>query len=86
MIFDPKHSFQKYRLKEFNKKSTTDSKFEMIKSCYKDFFNLISLDAEPKTINQKLTVLNEVSKLYDNLIKEYKKVYEREPKNDKSYG
>ena len=37
-----------------------------------------------KILITKFVVINEISKLYDNLIKEYKKDYEREPKDDKT--
>ena len=59
--------------------SSIDSKFHMIGKCYKDFISLMD-----ENIEHKLVVLNKVSKLYDDLIKEYKQVYERESKNDKS--
>ena len=49
-----------------------------------EIFKLMDLDTEAENINHEYVVLNEVSKLYDNLIKEYKKVYERESKNNKS--
>ena len=84
LIYDSKHSFYKYRLSEFNKISSIDSKFDIIEKCYKDFISLTDVDAEPENIEHKLVVLNKVSKIYDNLIKEYKKVYERESKNYKS--
>ena len=84
LIYDSKHSFYKYRLSEFNKISSIDSKFDTIEKCYKDFITLTDVDAEPENIEHKLVVLNKVPKSYDNLIKEYKKVYERESKNDKS--
>ena len=84
MIYDSKHSFYKYRLSEFNKISSIDSKFDTIEKCYKDFITLTDVDAEPENIEHKLVVLNKVSKLYDDLIKEFKNIYEREPKNDKS--
>ena len=84
MIYDSKHSFYKYRLSEFNKISSIDSKFDIIEKCYKDFISLMDVDAEPENIEHKLVVLNTVSKLYGDLIKEYKQVYEREYKNDKS--
>ena len=44
----------------------------------------MDVHAEPENIEYKLVVLNTVSKLYGDLIKEYKQVYEREYKNDKS--
>ena len=84
MIYDSKHFFYKYRLSEFNKISSIDSKFDIIEKCYKDFISLTDVDAEPENIEHKLVVLNKVSKLYDDLIKEFKNIYEREPKNDKS--
>ena len=44
----------------------------------------MDVDAETENIGHKLAVLNKVSKLYDDVIKEYKQVYERVSKNDKS--
>ena len=38
----------------------------------------MDVDTEPENIKHKLVVLNEVSTFYDDLIKEYKKVYEKE--------
>ena len=64
-------------------KSSIDSKFDIIEKCYKDFISLTDVDAEPENIVHKLVVLNKVSKLYDDLIKKYIRVYERESKNDK---
>ena len=84
MIYNSKHSFYKYRLSEFTKISSTDSKFNNIKECYDDFVALKDVDAEPQNIKHKLVVLNEVSKLYNDFIKEYKKVYERKSKDGKS--
>ena len=80
MIYDSKHSFYKYRLSEFNRISSIDSKFDIIEKCYKDFISLMDVDAEPENIEHKLVVLNKLSKLCDDLIKEYKKNYERESK------
>ena len=84
MIYNSKPSFYKYRLSEFIKLSLTGSKFNKIKECYDDVIALKDVDAEPENIKHKLVVLNEVSKLYDDLIKEYKKVDERESKDGKS--
>ena len=86
MIYNSKHSFYKYRLSEFNKISSIDSTFNKIQECYNEFIALRDIDAEPENIKHKLVVLNEVSKLYEDLIKEYKKVYERESKDGKSDG
>ena len=84
MIYDLKHSFEKHKLGKFNKTPSIESKFDTTVESYRDFFKLMDLDTEAENINHEYVVLNEVSKLYDNLIKEYKKVYERESKNNKS--
>ena len=83
LVYNFKHSFYKCRLNEFIKISSIDSKFNKIEACYDDFIALKYVDAEPENIKHKLVVLNEISKLYDDLIKEYKKVYERESKDGK---
>ena len=46
----------------------------MVEKCYKDFISLMDVDAEPENIEHKLVVLNKLSKLCDDLIKEYKKI------------
>ena len=83
LVYNFKHSFYKCRLSEFIKISSIDSKFNKIEACYDDFIALKYVDAEPENIKHKLVVLNEISKLYDDLIKEYKKVCERESKDGK---
>ena len=84
MIYDLKHRFEKYKLGKFNKIPSIESKFDTTEESYRDFFKLMDLDTETENINHENVVLNKVSKLYDNLIKEYTKVYERESKNNKS--
>ena len=56
----------------------------MIENCCKNFISLMDVDAEPENTEHNLVILNKVSKLYEDLIKEYKKVYEIESKNEKS--
>ena len=56
----------------------------MIEKCCKDFISLMDLDAEQENIEHNSVILNKVSKRYEDWIKEYKKVYERESKNEKS--
>ena len=54
---------------------------------YRDFISLKFLDASPEKRDYKSTVLNNASNLYNNeLIPEYRKVYESVSKNNKSYG
>ena len=86
MIYNSKHFFYKYRLSKFNKISSIDSKFNKVEECYNEFIALRDIDAGPENIKHKLVVLNEISKLYEDLIKEYKRVYERESKDGKSDG
>ena len=71
-------------MSEFNNIPSVKSKFDRINNCCKDFTILMDVDAEAENIDHKFAVINEISKLYDNLIKEYKKDYEREPKDDKA--
>ena len=73
LIYNSKDSFYKYRLSEFIKISSIDSKSNKIEECYDEFIALKDVDAEPENVKHKLVVINEVSKLYDDLIKEYKK-------------
>ena len=84
MIYDLKHSFEKYKLGKSNKILSIESKFDTAEKSYRDFFKLMDLDTEAENINHENVVLNDVSTLYDNLIKEYTKVYGRESKNNKS--
>ena len=84
LIYDSWHTFYKYRLSEFSNIQSIESKFDRISNCYKDFTSLMDVDAEPENIDHKFVVINEVSKLYEHLIKEYKKDCEREPKDDKT--
>ena len=84
MIYDQNHKFYKYRLSEFVKISSIESKFDTLETLYKELIDLKSLNARTtENMKHKSTVLNNVSELYDDLIKEYKAVYEREPKYDK---
>ena len=86
LIYDAKHSFYKYKWSDFNKILSIDSKFDMIEKCCKDFINLMDVYAKPENIHHKFVVMDEVSKLYDKLIKEYKTLYEIESKDDKRDG
>ena len=84
LIYDSWHTFYKYELSEFNNIQSIESKFDRISNCYKDFTSLMDVDTEPENIDHMFVVINEVSKLYEHLIKEYKKYYVREPKDDKT--
>ena len=84
MIYDSKYNFEKYKLSKFNEIASIDSRFDMMNKCYNDFIRLMDVVAEPKNVEHKLLVLEKVSKIYDDLIIQYKKDYERESKNDKS--
>ena len=85
MIYDQNHNFYKYRLDKFSNISSIESKFDMLEMFYKEFITLKSLEVKTEeNTNHKFVVLNNALNEYDKLIKEYKKVYEREPKDDKS--
>ena len=87
MIYDQNHNFYKYRLDKFSNISSIESKFDMLEMFYKEFITLKSLEVKTEeNTNHKFVVLNNALNEYDKLIKEYKKVYEREPKDDKNYG
>ena len=59
----------------------------MLEMFYREFISLNSLEARMKeNTNNKLVVLNNTLSEYHKLIKKYKKVYEREPKDSKDYG
>ena len=60
--------------------------FAMTEKCYKDFIRLMDVNAGRENISHRFTVLNEVLRLYDDLIRESKKVYTIESMNDKSTG
>ena len=57
-----------------------------IENCYKDFISLMNVDAGPENSEHKLVVLNKVSKLYHDLIREHKQVFEKGSKDDKPYS
>ena len=61
------------------------SKFDVFETFYKDFICLKDLETKTRTITNQ-TVLNNASNESNKLIKEYKKVYKREPKDDKGNG
>ena len=51
LIYNSKHSFYKYRLSEFIKISSIDSKFNKIEECYHEIIALTDVDAEPENVN-----------------------------------
>ena len=59
----------------------------MLELFYRDFISLKSLEVKTrKNTNYEFVVLNNALNQYDKLVKEYKKVHEGEPKDDKIYG
>ena len=59
----------------------------MLETFYSEFISLKFLEAKREKPNNKFTVLNNATNFYNNeLIPEYKKVYERESKDGKIYG
>ena len=87
LSYDSNHNFYKYRLRNFLQTSSIESEFDELETFYRDFISLKFLDASPEKRGYKSTVLNNASNLYNNeLIPEYRKVYESGSKNNKSYG
>ena len=84
LIYDSRHGFYKYRLSEFVKISSIESKFDALEILYKDFINLKNVDAKPENISHKFIGSNNASTFCGDLTKEYKNVYERDPKDDKN--
>ena len=62
---------------EFVNISSIESKFYGLEKFYKDFIDLMDVDADPENIDHKLAI-------NDKLIKEYEKLYERESKDYKN--
>ena len=84
LFYDSNHNLFKYTLKKFVKISSIESKFDRLEEFYKELISLIFLDAKPEKSDHRFTALNNASNLYNNeLIPEYKKVYESEPKDKK---
>ena len=87
LIYGQNHNFYKYGLDILFNVSSTESKSDTLEMFYKKFISLISFKVRAKeNTNHKFVVLNNALNEYHKLIKQYKKVYKREPKDDKSYG
>ena len=84
LLYDSNYDFRKYRLSKFLKTPSIESKFDNIVSFYNDFISLKSVNIKPEKNTDRLNTLNTAFSLYDKLVEEYKKIYEREPKDDKS--
>ena len=82
LVYNSVHNFNKYSVSNFNKISSTDSKFDAINKFYKDLVKLKSQNKNVKSQNKntkekKITVLKNASLLYYELINMYKKDYEK---------
>ena len=87
LIFYSNHNFYKYRLSKFSQISSIEYKFDTLEMFYRDFTSSKFLKAKKERVNRKSTVLRNAWNLYNNeLTLEYKKAYERQPNDDKSYG
>ena len=84
LVYGRNHNFYKYWLDKFVEMPSIQSKFDVFETFYKDVICLKDLETKTRNItNHKFAVLNNASNESNKLIKEYKKVYKREPKNDK---
>ena len=64
--------------------SSIEPKFDTLEMFYRELIGLKFLNTKPESFNHKFTVLNNASKLYNDLIIKYKNVYEKDPKDDKN--
>ena len=69
LFFDTNYDFRKYRLSKFFKMPSVQSKFDTFGNFYEMF--------KPEKNANRPKALNAAFKLYDDLTKEYKKMYER---------
>ena len=74
MFYDKDHDFHKYRVKKFDKKSSTDSKFDSLVDLYREFISLKDLVPWEKKEDKRVEVLNVAFNLYEKSIEEYKKI------------
>ena len=74
-------------MSKFSQISSTESKLDTLEKFYREFICLKIPETKKEKTNHKFTVLNNASDLYNNeLTLKYKKICEREPKDDKSCG
>ena len=87
LVYDQNHNFYKHGLDKFVEIPSIESKFDIFGTFYKDFISSKSLEVKTKkNTDHKFVVLGNATNEYNKFIKEYKKVYKREPKDDKSNG
>ena len=80
VFYDSNNDFGKYRLTKFLKIA-----FDALIMFYKMLISLKGLEFKTEeNINHKSVVLNEAFNDYEKMVKEYKNVYEREPRDGKS--
>ena len=73
-------------MSKFSQISLTESKLDTLEMFCRGIICLKTSETKKEKTNHKFIVLNNASDLYNNeLTLEYKKVCEREPKDDKSY-
>ena len=74
-------------MSKFSQISSTEPKLDTLEMFYREFICLKIPETKKEKTNHKFTVLNNASDLYNNeLTLKYKKICEREPKDDKSCG
>ena len=77
MYYDSVRNFNKYSLPNFNETSSVESKVDTLNNFYKDFIKLQGIKSKTHERKQnKMTVLNNASLLYDELISIFLKKYD----------
>ena len=76
LVYNSVFNFNKYSVSNFNEISSLDSKFDTLNKFYKDFENLKCVKSQTNERKQNIiTVLKNVSILYNVLVRIYKKEY-----------
>ena len=77
LYYDSVRNFNKYGLPNFNEISSVESKVDTLNNFYKDFIKLQGIKSKTHERKQnKMTVLNNASLLYDELISIFLKKYD----------
>ena len=78
LVYNCVHNFNKYSVPSFNEISSIDSKLDTINKFYKDLLKLNDVKSQNKITKQdKITVLQNASLIYNKWVDMYKKEYEQ---------
>ena len=76
LMYNSVFNFNKYNVSNFDKITSVDSQFDVLKGFHKEFIKLKGVKSKyDNTKQKKITILNHALLLYDELISIYKKEY-----------